>query len=240
MVLWAQIAGACGQSPFVTPSSTVWSPPGCAAAENVCGLEIPILQLLNDMIASATHPDVFNWDLFLAVHDTTIAGYCMSEPFIRRSMSAPDDSKGRFATHRTRHLARDVCNFGNHYLLPLWTAAQESIARLRCTVLHVVVKLPEKQAPSLNLELSEYRERVTCFYPNTVDKPGELCLFTIPCKHLQLTRDAKPSAGQWRAPPTRPGQVHQSISLQCLIPLLHHLHIHLLLCLLLPFLLDHY
>lgn len=208
MEAWVNVARTCGVTPFeARPSDAVWTPPHGADQAGIASLAIPVLQILNDMIASATHPAAFSWELFMAVHDCTMAGY--AKQFIRTSGSPDLSGVRRCALNRaqTRNLGRDLCNFGSEHLLPLWRAVQTSFQRFRSEVLHVVTTLPVRETPTLNIVIDGYQENVSVFYPNTVDKPGDLCLFSIPCRFLKVTRKPTQSSGRWRSPLVHPDQV---------------------------------
>ncbi len=180
--VWKDLATACGIAFSARPSVSTWTP--SSARRTGINLRIPIVTLLNDMMACACHPASFTWELFMAVHSATLAGYC------RRFSTESDSTEGQPSvawTTAVKHLARDVTTFGGTHMYGLWELVIKTVPRLMPQSVHVVLTRPMNTGSTWTLDLEGVRDTVTVPFPKTVDAPDEKCLVEVPASTLAFT-----------------------------------------------------
>ena len=242
--IWKAVCQACAcRWDGAKPHLTTWSPQTKGTHNKK--LRIPLITLLRDVMACAPHPVAFTPALFAAVHGKPMRyaivfeDQAESDETEKATVEAMEEAETEEATveameeageaeeseeakPRARratfgHLGRSLMRFATAHMVPLWTRLLEVCGTEHfCKELHVLVTLPIREGPNLHLTLQAFKEDVTVFYPNTLDKPGQRCLLPVPSKFLRLTHVQPPVPVQVLDTPARtPWQVSCSSCVCC-------------------------
>lgn len=168
-------------------------------------ISIPVLRLLNDMMKSATHPEVFSWALFDLTHNHNVSKKNTHSSKRGRTEGRPGEAIGGYLRNHMGegpgfampdNYARTFTRFGNSCMIPLWHATIEASTKHHRPAMLVQVTLPPPGGPLLDLNLTDFVEPVQVWLPTTLDKPGEQCLIAAPARfHARTIRQpATPSS----------------------------------------------
>jgi hypothetical protein len=175
---WKQVADCLQCTWSARASLQMWRPRNEAA--QVLDLQIPILTLLNDMMACASHPNAFQWRAFTVLHAADLVAYCMK--FSRSDTQVNQDVRRR----ATKHLGRDLTSFCGRHLLPLWDLIVQDMPLHICHTVHVVIDRPSISCSNLVLRVHGVRDMVSVSFSKSADAPGEKCLVSFPSKALAM------------------------------------------------------
>ena len=194
VVLWKATEGICHwigtSSSLKQPSTAMWSPPSCTR-EGAKPYNIPVLTMLNDMMKSATHPEVFEWSMFTETNGLKKGvGAYLSAYGNRFCNPEFGDSDGTICKN---HICRDITRFGRECLLPLWSAIIDKAQRHHRPSMLVELTLPLQQSPVFDLEIPEFTEPIAVQLPITMDKPGDKSLVSIPIQWHKLKHENPPT-----------------------------------------------